>query len=123
MWKFSKAEVERTTLISCLDYGEGAILASLSPYLFRCGVLHRLFRFRSFHNLLTDERNQLHTFCFYAIIVLGVGARNSWNNYEKDFCNFIVRFALGMRKTINTQSGFENHRFINGGKSNLNRRK
>lgn len=41
---FQKAEVERTTLISCLDYAEGAILASLSPYLFRCGVLHRLFR-------------------------------------------------------------------------------
>ena len=30
--------------------------------LFKCGVLHRLFQFRSFHNLRLDKRNQLHTF-------------------------------------------------------------
>ena len=55
---------------------EGAILASLSPYLFRCGVLHRLFQSGSFHNLLTNERNQLHTFLFItnpAKVVLELG--------------------------------------------------
>lgn len=40
-------------------------LCPQSPYLFRCGVLHRLFQLRYFHNLLTDKRNQLHTFFVY----------------------------------------------------------
>lgn len=33
--------------------------------LFKCGVLHRLFQFGSFHNLRLDKRNQLRTFFFY----------------------------------------------------------
>ena len=31
----------------------------------RCGALYRLFSLRSFHNLLTDRRNRLHTFFLY----------------------------------------------------------
>ena len=57
MWKFSKAEVERTTLITCLAYAEGVIIAPYPHIYLGVGYLHRLFLFVSFHNLLTDERN------------------------------------------------------------------
>ena len=33
----------------------------------KCGVLHRLFQFGFYHNLLSNKRNQLHTFFFVKI--------------------------------------------------------
>lgn len=52
------------TLISCLDYGKGYVQCSHTPYLLKCGVLHRLFSLGFCQNLVVDKRNQLHTFLF-----------------------------------------------------------
>lgn len=51
---------------------EGNILLPfLFVYLLKCGVLQRrLFDLGSYHNLLTDKRNQLHTFFLYLPTVL-----------------------------------------------------
>ncbi len=52
------------TLISCLDYGKGYVQCSHTPYLLKCGVLHRLFSLGFCQNLVVDKRNQLHAFLF-----------------------------------------------------------
>ena len=52
------------TLISCLDYGKGYVQCSHTPYLLKCGVLHRLFSLGFCQNLVVDKRNQLHPFLF-----------------------------------------------------------
>ena len=44
------------TLISCLDYGKGYVQCSHTPYLLKCGVLHRLFSLGFCQNLLSDKR-------------------------------------------------------------------
>ena len=50
------------SLSSCLDYGKGYVQCSHTPYLLKCGVLHRLFSLGFCQNLVVDKRNQLHTF-------------------------------------------------------------
>ena len=43
---------------------QGCVLHPYIPYLFKCGVLHRLFLYRSFHNLHVDTRNSAPHFLF-----------------------------------------------------------
>ena len=45
-------------------------LVVFCPILYGCGVLHRLFLHRSFHNLHTDKRDELHTFCLFTPTIL-----------------------------------------------------
>ena len=61
IWQFQKEKRQRMTLISCLDYGKGYVQCSHTPYLLKCGVLHRLFSLGFCQNLVVDKRNQLHT--------------------------------------------------------------
>lgn len=69
MWKFSNARGLRMALIPCICLG-ARTLAVFYPTLYRCGVLHRLFLHRSFHNLHTDKRDRLHTFCLFTPTIL-----------------------------------------------------
>lgn len=63
MWKFSTTERQRTALSSCLVMVYMPLFSvGILCILFKCGVLHRLFLLRFFHNLLLHERGRLHTF-------------------------------------------------------------
>lgn len=62
MWKFSKEKGWTNGTHFLLRLWQGRVLRTRTPYLFKCGVLRRLFSLRSFHNLHVDKRNQLHTF-------------------------------------------------------------
>lgn len=62
MWKFSKEKGWTNGTHFLLRLWQGRVLRTRTPYLFKCGVLRRLFSLRSFHNLYVDKRNQLHTF-------------------------------------------------------------
>ena len=64
MWKFS-AQEDRTNSTHFLYSYVAMHALCIHLILSKCGVLHRLFLYGSFHNLHLDERNQLHTFCFY----------------------------------------------------------
>ena len=65
---------QRTALISCVVVWLCTFLVCRYPILFRCGALYRLFSQRSFHNLLTNKRNQLHTFFLHI-------THRSWSCY------------------------------------------
>ena len=69
MWKLSNARGLRMALIPCICLG-ARTLAVFYPTLYRCGVLRRLFLHRSFHNLHTDKRDRLHTFCLFTPTIL-----------------------------------------------------
>ena len=91
MWKFSTTERQRTALSSCLvmvympSFSVGILCI-----LFKCGVLHRLFLLRSFHNLLLNERKRLHTFLYTnSSHMESVGTQNTVC-YEKAMFSFVV---------------------------------
>ena len=62
MWKFSKEKGWTNSTHFLFRLWQERVLRVHTPYLFKCGVLRRLFSLRSFHNLHVDKRNQLHTF-------------------------------------------------------------
>lgn len=71
MWKFSNARGLRMALIPCICLGARTLVV-FCPILYGCGVLHRLFLHRSFHNLHTDKRDGLHTSCLFTPTILEV---------------------------------------------------
>ena len=62
MWKFSKEKGWTNGTHFLLRLWQGRVLRTRTPYLFKCGVLRRVFYLMSFHNINVDKRNQPHTF-------------------------------------------------------------
>lgn len=66
MWKFSMPEGQRTALIHSFRLCfRGILCPSLRISIRVWSIGYVYFWHRSFHNLLEDRRNQLHTFFFY----------------------------------------------------------
>ena len=74
---------------SCLDYGRAYCIYQYArtPYLFECGVLHRLSLLGSFHNLLEDIRNNL-TLSLFILIALEVGGEGDLLYARIIICRF-----------------------------------
>ena len=75
MWQFSKESRTTNSTHSCLDYGSRCVYTD-TPYLFECGVLHRLFD-SGLPQPSVRQTKQPHTFFLYKSVIWGGDITNN----------------------------------------------